>query len=323
MHVTPAGVTCATAILAVASVLSLFVGVVSVSPLSIFDSDSDAYRALVTARIPRLFALLLGGASTAVAGVVMQQVMRNRFASPSTVGTSECAVLGIVVATIWFGDASLLTRMLFAIAMALAGTWIFVRLLARVRSTDVIVVPLLGLMFAAVIGAITVALAYSNDLLQMIEVWTTGSFSRVLQGRYELLWAVLIGTVVAWIYADRFTVVGLGQRFATNLGVNYHLVVNIGLAIASINTAIVVVVVGTMPFLGLIVPNVVTMLFGDDVRRNLPVVALFGAGFTLVCDVVGRLVIRPYEIPVGTIAGVIGGGVFLLFILRARTDRVA
>lgn len=313
----------ATAVLALAAFLSLFVGVINVSPTSFFDGDSDAYRALVIARVPRLCAVLLSGASSAVAGVIMQQVTRNRFVSPSTSGTVECAVLGIVIATLWFTGESLLVKMLLAIATSLAGTFLFVQLLKRVRTTDIVVVPLLGLMYGAVVTAVTVMLAYSNDLMQMVDIWTMASFSRVLQGRYEPLWFVLIGTVLAYVFADRFTVVGMGERFAKNLGVNYAFVLNVGLVIASVNTAIAVVVVGAVPFLGLIVPNLVAMVCGDNVRRNLPVVALVGAGFTLACDVLGRVINKPYEVPVGTIAGVIGGVVFVVLILRARTDRAA
>ncbi|WP_040491291.1 ABC transporter permease [Ilumatobacter nonamiensis] len=308
-------------VLAIASLLSLFVGVVNVAPWSIFEADTDAYRALVIARIPRLIALLLAGSSLAVAGVIMQQVTRNRFVSPTTAGTVESAVLGIVLATMWFPANSLLVRMLVAIATSLLGTFVFIRILRRIRIVDIIVVPLLGLMFAAVVSAITVFLAYRYDLLQLVDTWTTGSFSRVLRGRYEPLYAVLIGGVVAYVFAARFTVVGMGENFAVNLGINYHFVLNLGLVIASVNTAVVVVVVGAIPFLGLIVPNVISMWAGDNLQRTLPLTALAGAGFVLVCDVLGRVVRRPYEIPTGTIAGIVGAVVFIALILRARTDR--
>ena len=309
--------------LGVASLLSLFVGVVNVSPMSVFEPDTDAYRALVIARIPRLLSLLLAGSSLAVAGEIMQQVTRNRFVSPSTAGTVESAVLGIVLASLWFPSGSLMTRMLIAIATSLVGTFVFVRLLRQIKIVDIVVVPLLGLMFSAVVSAITVFLAYKYDLLQLIDTWTTGSFSRILQGRYEPLFAVIVGGIVAYLYAARFTVVGMGEEFAVNLGVNYAFILNLGLVIASVNTAIVVVVVGAIPFLGLIVPNVVSMIAGDNLTRTLPITALAGAGFVLACDVAGRIVRHPYEVPVGTIAGVLGAAIFIVLILRARTDQAA
>ncbi|WP_420453568.1 ABC transporter permease [Ilumatobacter sp.] len=309
--------------LVVASVLSLLVGVVAVTPSLLIDGDAAASRALVISRIPRLVALLLAGSSLAVAGVIMQQVTRNRFVSPSTSGTVESAVLGIVLATLVLPGSSLLVRMLVAIATSLVGTFAFIGLLRRIRIVDVIVVPLLGLMFGAVVSAITVFLAYRADLLQLVEVWTTGSFSRVLRGRYEPLYAVLAGGIVAYLFAARFTVVGMGEHFAKNLGIDHQAVMNLGLVVAAVNTAIVVVVVGAIPFLGLVVPNVISMRFGDDLQRTLPITALTGAAFVLVCDVVGRIVRHPYEIPVGTIAGVVGAVVFVVLILRARTDLAA
>ncbi len=276
---------------------------------------------MVIARIPRLLSLLLAGSSLAVAGEIMQQVTRNRFVSPSTAGTVESAVLGIVLATLWFPSGSLMVRMLVAIATSLVGTFVFVRLLRQIKIVDIIVVPLLGLMFSAVVSAITVFLAYKYDLLQLIDTWTTGSFSRILQGRYEPLFAVIVGGTVTYLYAARFTVVGMGEEFAVNLGVNYAFILNLGLVIASVNTAIVVVVVGAIPFLGLIVPNVISMIAGDNLARTLPITALAGAGFVLACDVAGRIVRHPYEVPVGTIAGVLGAAIFIVLILRARTDQ--
>lgn len=309
--------------LAALSATSLFVGVINVTPWSLFQPDTDAYRALVISRVPRLMALLLAGSSLAVSGLIMQQVVRNRFVSPTTAGTVESAVLGIVLATIWFPGDSLTVRMFVAIATSLVGTFVFVHLLRRIRITDIVVVPLLGLMFSAVVSAVAVFVAYRYDLIQLIETWTTGSFSRVLRGRYEPLYVVLVGGVVAYIYAARFTVVGMGERFATNLGVNFHVILNLGLVIASVNTAVAVVVVGAIPFLGLIVPNVVSMWCGDHLRRTVPITAMAGAGFVLLCDIAGRLIRHPYEIAVGTIAGLIGAAVFIVMILRARTDRVA
>ncbi len=150
----------------------------------------------------------------------------------------------------------------------------------------------------------------------------TGDFSVVLRGRYELLWIAGALSVAAYIAADRFTVAGLGQEFTTNLGLNYRRVMTLGLAIVSLVTASVVVTVGSVPFLGLIVPNVVAMTIGDNMRRSLPWVALLGAGLVLVCDIFGRLIIRPYEMPIGAVMGVIGS-LFFLYLLLRRNSRAS
>lgn len=304
--------------LLVGAFASLAVGVVDLelSDLLTFQLTEQQRQILVLSRIPRLIAILLAGAALSVAGLIMQRITQNRFVSPSTSGTVECAVLGILIATLVFGDSSLIVRMLIAIATSIAGTLLFLRLLEHIRHNDGIVVALVGLMFGGVVTAITVFIAYQRDLLQFLDIWTTGSFSGIIQGRYEPLFAVILAGLIGYLFADRFTVVGMGEEFSVNLGISYKAVLYIGLVIVSVMAAVVVVVVGVIPFLGLIVPNVVSLIFGDNVRTVLPVTALAGAGFVLICDVIGRLIRFPYEVPVSTIAGVVGGIFFIALILR-------
>ena len=297
---------------------SLFIGVGDLTPGDLLDPDEAQTRVLWTSRVPRLVAILLAGSAMAVAGLVMMHLTRNRFVSPQTAGTTEWVGLGIVVATLWFGSSSVLAKMSIGVVFALAGTALFVWLLQRMVLTDVVVVPLVGILLGGVVTAATTFLAYRFDLLQSMDVWMNGDFSGVLAGRYELLWLVLAATVLAYLWADRFSVAGMGESFAINLGVAYTRVVVVGLAIASVVTAIVVVSVGSIPFLGLVVPNLVTLAMGDNLRRVLPVTALTGAAFVLVCDVLARTIRYPYEVPVGMIGGVVGGVLFIWLLLRAR-----
>jgi iron complex transport system permease protein len=310
-------------LLAAGAVASLFIGVSDLSPLDLLDADEQQSRVFLVSRLPRLLAILLAGSAMAVAGLVMMSLTRNRFVSPQTAGTTEWVGLGLVVATLWFGSTSLLGKMLIATVFALAGTFFFVWLLRRVVLTDMIVVPLIGILLGGVVSAAAGFLAYRFDLLQSVDVWMNGDFSGVMAGRYELLYLVLAATVAAYLYADRFSVAGMGENFAVNLGIAYTRVVTIGLAIASVVTAIVVVVVGSIPFLGLVVPNIVTLAMGDNLRRVLPVTALTGAAFVLVCDVLGRTIRYPYEVPVGMIGGVIGGVLFIVLLLRARSRGIS
>lgn len=304
-------------VLAVGSYLSLGVGASSVGVGDLISPSAADWHILTTSRIPRLISILLAGASLAVAGLIMQRITANRFVSPSTSGTVEAAVLGILIATMFFNSTSLVVKMVIAIITAIAGTMIFLQMLQRIQHREGIVVALVGLMYGGVLAAITTFIAYQRDMVQFLDIWTTGSFSGILQGRYEPLYIVLVVGVIGYLFADRFTVIGMGESFATNLGLNYQRILYIGLIVVSVMAAVVVVVVGAIPFLGLIVPNVVTLLMGDNVKKVLPVTALAGAGFVLACDVVGRSVIHPYEIPVATIAGAIGGVVFIWLILRS------
>ncbi len=300
------------------SVVSLFVGVSDLTPASLVRSllAGEGADVLLVSRLPRTVAILLAGAGMAVAGMIMQMLARNRFVEPSTAGTVEFAVLGILVVTLVVPGAPLLAKMAGAAALALAGTALFLRILRAIPLRSVLVVPLVGIMLGGVVSAVSTFIAYRVDLLQSLVAWTTGDFSGVLRGRYELLWVVAALVAVAYVAADRFTVAGMGEGFTTNLGLDHRAVVRLGLVVVSLVTAVVVVTVGVIPFLGLVVPNVVSMLLGDNIRRTAPWVALGGAGLVLVCDLIGRLVRFPYEVPVGVVVGVVGSIVFLHLLLR-------
>lgn len=301
--------------------VSLFVGVSDVSVASLLDPETSAQALLVLmqSRIPRTLALVLAGASLAVAGLIMQMIVRNRFVEPSTAGTVESASLGILAVMIFAPGLPVFAKMLVAAGFALAGTGLFLAVLRRVPLRSEFLVPLVGLMFGGVIDSLTTFVAYRYQLLQSLEAYTAGDFSAILGGRYELLWISFALAGLAYLAADRFTVAGLGSDFATGLGLNYGRVVGLGLLIVALVTATVVVTCGVVPFLGLVVPNLVRLTIGDNLRRTLPWVALAGAALVLACDILCRLVIAPYEMPIGTVMGVIGGSLFLVLLFRRRS----
>jgi iron complex transport system permease protein len=303
-------------ILAVLAFTSLFVGVTSLMPWDLFNASEKQLKVFFVTRIPRLIAILTSGASMSVVGLIMQQLARNKFVSPSTAGTIESATFGVLVATIWFGSASIFQKTAIAFVFALVGTFIFMQILEKAKYKDVVIVPLVGIMFGNVVGSITTFFALKYDLMQSLGSWMTGNFATTIRGHYELLYIAVPLTIVAYIYADRFTVVGMGADFATNLGLNYRTVMNIGLAIIAMCSAVVVLTVGSIPFLGLIVPNVATILLGDNLRKTVPFTAMLGMVFVLACDIAGRLIRFPYEIPIGLVVGVVGSVIFLFLIMR-------
>jgi iron complex transport system permease protein len=207
--------------------------------------------------------------------------------------------------------------MAVAAVFALGGTALFLRVLRAVPLRDVLLVPLVGIMLGGIVGSISAFIAYRANLMGSLLAWNMGDFSGVLRGRYELLWFGLAGCILAYIAADRFTVAGMGRDFTTNLGLNYRRVMVLGLIIVSVVSAVVLVSVGSIPFLGLIVPNLVSMLVGDNMRRTVPWVTIGGAGMVLACDIVGRLIRFPYEIPISVVMGVVGSMVFLYLLLRS------
>ncbi|HEX2246171.1 MAG TPA: ABC transporter permease [Arthrobacter sp.] len=303
------------------AIASMFVGVSDVSLPALLAGDQTAWDIFWISRVPRTISVILAGMAMSVAGLIMQLMARNKFVEPSTVGTVESASLGILVVTVAVPGASLLAKMSTATVFAAAGTALFLLVLRRIPLRNTLLVPLVGIMLGGVIAAVTTFFAYRYDLLQTLNSWMIGDFSGVLRGRYELLWIVAVLTLVGYLCADRFTMAGMGQEFSTNLGLNYNRVMTIGLIIVSLISAVVVVNIGSIPFLGLIVPNLVSIIFGDNVRRAVPWVAVFGAGFVLVCDIIGRTIRFPYEIPVGVIVSAIGSAIFLYLLLRKRERR--
>lgn len=302
------------------AITSLFVGVSDVSLGALLSSSPEdrPMQVLLISRIPRTLAIVLSGASMAIAGLVMQMVVRNRFVEPSTAGTTESASLGFLVITLLAPGWPLMGKMLVSALFALGGTALFLRILRAVPLRDVLLVPLVGIMLGGIIGAITAFIAYRYGLMASLLAWSMGDFSGILRGRYELLWIGLACCILAYVAADRFTVAGMGKDFTTNLGLNYQRVMVLGLVIVSLVSAVVLVSVGSIPFLGLIVPNLVSLMVGDNMRRTVPWVALGGAGFVLACDIIGRVVRYPYEIPISVVVGVIGSLIFLFLLLRTR-----
>lgn len=302
------------AVVALLLVLSLFVGV-----YDIFGSD-DGLEMFAITRIPRTIALVLSGAAMAMCGLVMQLLTQNRFVEPTTTGTTEWAGLGLLTVMILFPGASLMAKMGGAVTAAFIGTFIFFLFLRRVSLKASLTVPIVGIMLGAVVGAFSTFLALQTNMLQSLGIWFAGSFTSVLRGQYELLWIVAIVGVVVFLIADRFTVAGLGEEIATNVGLNYNQIMLIGTALIAVATGVVTVVVGNLPFLGLIVPNVVSMIRGDDLRSNLPWVCLLGIAIVTVCDLVGRTIIMPFEVPVSLILGVVGALVFVGLLLKQRRN---
>ncbi|MGO1409984.1 ABC transporter permease [Microbacterium sp. JB110] len=305
--------------LVVLAAMSLLIGASeSVSLGAIASRDEDALFLLAASRMPRTLALILVGASLGIAGLIMQMLVRNKFVEPSTTGVTEFGALGMLAALVFFPGMPIVLRMAVVAVCALFGTWVFLRIIRFVPVRSLVLVPLVGIMLGGVVGAVTTFFAYRLDLLQSLGQWSQGSFATVMRGRYEFLWIAGAMVVIAWIAADRFSVIGMGEEFATNLGLNYRRVIAIGMILIAVITACVLVTAGMLPFLGLVVPNIVSLIIGDNVRRAIPWVAGLGAVFVVACDIVARLVRFPYEIPLSVVVGVIGAGLFLWLLLRRR-----
>lgn len=312
------GVLIGVALLALAAVSLLIGASDDVSVSSLAAGNGDALFLLAASRIPRTVSLVLVGASLGIAGLIMQMLVRNKFVEPSTTGVTEFAVLGMLIALVVWPGMPILPRMAFISLFALGGTWIFLRIIRFVPVRTLVLVPLVGIMLGGVVGAATTFFAYRLDLLQSLGQWSQGSFATVMRGRYEFLWVAVVMVVIAWLAADRFSVIGLGEEFATNLGLDFRRVVAIGMIVVAVITACVLVTAGVLPFLGLVVPNIVSLIIGDNVRRAIPWVAGLGSVFVVACDIIARVVRFPYEIPLSVVVGIVGAALFLWLLLRRR-----
>lgn len=300
------------AFVAVLVAMSLFVG-----QYDILGAD-DGWEMFATTRIPRTIALVLAGAAMAMCGLVMQLLTHNKFVEPTTTGTTEWAGLGLIFVMYFFPSASLLGRMSGAIIFAFIGTAVFFLFLRRVTLKSSLVVPIVGIMLGAVVSSISTFFALQTDMLQSLSVWFAGSFTDIYKGQYEFLWLVVIVVAIVFVFSDRLTVAGLGEDIATNVGLNYKRIVFLGTGLIAIATGLVTVVVGNLPFLGLVVPNIVSMFRGDDLRSNLPWVCLVGIAIVTVADIIGRVIIAPFEIPVSVILGILGAAIFVYLIVERR-----
>src|SRR5690554_1580757 len=283
-----------------------------------FRWSDEQTMVLTISRIPRTVALVLAGVGMSVCGLIMQQMTQNRFVSPTTAGTLDAAKMGILVSVIFASQSDNFIRILFAFGFTFLASIIFLKIADRIRYRNIIFIPLVGLMFGGVLNSITTFFAYKNNAVQNVNAWMVGDFSGILQGRYELIYLSIPAVFITYLYANQFTVIGMGEEFSKNLGLNYRAVMALGLFCVSLTLSVIVITAGFIPFLGLVVPNIVTMIYGDNIKKVLPEVALSGALFLLVCDIVGRLIIYPFEVPIGLTVGIIGGFIFLILLLRQK-----
>lgn len=306
-------------ILIILSLISIFIGVKDINIQDILNFNETEMQIVLLSRLPRLMSIIVAGMSMSIAGLIMQQISRNKFVSPTTAATVDSAKLGILVSLVLFNNSSSIEKMLISFIFAIGGTLLFMQILKRIKFKNTIFIPLIGMMLGSIIDSITTFFAYRFDLVQNISTWLQGDFSMIIKGRYELLYISIPLIIIAFTYANKFTVAGMGEDFSANLGLNYNRVVNIGIGIVALISSLVIITVGRIPFLGLIIPNIVAIFQGDNMKNNIVQTALFGAVFLLACDILGRIIIYPYEVSISLTVGVIGSIVFLY--LLARGDK--
>lgn len=295
---------------------SLLLGAQQLDFNGLLSMSSEAWLTLTASRIPRLIAIILTGIGLSVCGVILQHIVRNRFVEPGTTGGLDAAKLGILVSLTLIPAASTLSKMLFAMLFCLIASLLYIVIIRQIRFKNTVLVPVIGLMYGGILTALAEFYAYQNNIMQSMQTWLMGDFSRVIQGHYEIIYFILPIILLTYIFAHRFTVLGMGQDMASSLGLNYATMTAIGLLLVAVTVSATVITVGAIPFVGLVIPNLVALKYGENLAKTLPIVALAGASLLLLCDIVGRSILYPFEVPIGLTAGGAGGVIFLLLILR-------
>lgn len=305
-------------ILLTLSIISIQIGVKDFSILGALCNNPTDVFLITISRLPRLLAIIITGASLSICGLLMQTITNNKFVSPSTVGTMEWCKLGILISILFFGKEHKLVKILVAFIIALLGNFLFMSILKTIKLKNSLIVPLIGIMLGSVVSSITSFIAYKYEIIQNISSWLQGNFSTVIKGNYEILYIGIPMLALTYIFSNKFTIASMGEDFAINLGLNYKNIVSIGLVIISFVSSLVVVTIGSISFVGLIIPNIVSMTKGDSIKTTVLDIALLGAIFILFCDILGRIIIYPYEINVSTIISVVGSIIFLFILFKKQ-----
>lgn len=305
--------------LILAGFFSIFVGVFEISVTEIFSLDPYLVDVLMYSRLPRLISILVAGSSFAIAGLIMQCITCNRFVSPTTAGTMDWCRLGLVIVMLCMPDASPIMRIVAAFVVTLLGTSLFLTIINKIPQRNIVIVPLVGMMLGAAVSAVATFFAYQYDIGQNVSAWLQSSFALVTQDETSLLYLSIPFMIAAYVYSDKFTIAGMGRGITVTLGLNHAHIVRVGLVIVAIITSISIVTIGCIPFIGLIVPNLVSMVRGDSVKNTLFDTVWLAAMLVLGCDVAARMMFAPAEIPIGIILSVIGSVIFLIMLLNKKS----
>lgn len=271
-------------------------------------------------RLPRQLLALLVGASLAVCGATYQAVFRNPLTDPYLLGVSSGASLGAAIAIL----LGLETYLYGVGGCALATALLMVVLIYRIASIGnhlhTTTLLLTGVCLTLLISAaVSFLMVMHNDKMDRIIFWTMGSFASASWLDLMLLAPItLVGIGVLLFHARNLNLLLTGSDNAQSMGVNVERVQTVLLAVTTLMVAFAVSVCGVIGFVGLIVPHAVRLVIGADNRRLLPVAALAGALFMLLCDTLARTLFQPSELPVGSLTALIGAPLFIYLLCRNK-----
>lgn len=314
-------------LLLLSAAAGILFGSVSLEPNAILDcilgrdTSSTVYILLTTVRLPRVAGGMLAGIGLACAGVILQSVMNNSLASPNTIGVNFGAGFAVMLSMLLFPKSPASIPVFSFLGALLTTLAIF--LLAYLADSSRTTIILAGITVSSFLNAgINTIKLLDTDISINLTSFLIGSLSGLTAGRLVLPGAgILIAFFLSLFFAKPLNILGLGDDIARSLGLRVSLTRFILLVLSSILAGCVVSYAGLLSFIGLIVPHICRQLFGNDARFLLPCSALLGGSFVLLCDLLGRVLFSPFELPAGIIMAFIGGPFFLYLLLKKKGGR--
>lgn len=314
-------------LLITASFLSVMLGSVYINPADILkcfftpDKTSVTYILIMNIRLPRMLGAIIAGMGLSVAGVILQGVMNNALASPNTIGVNSGAGFFVMLAMMLFPHSGYATSIASFVGALLTTLAIYA--LAYMADSSRTTIILAGITVSSFLNAgINTIKLINTDITLNITSFLMGTLSGLTFNKIALpAIGIIAAVLVSFILAKSLNILSLGDDYARSLGLNVPLTRFFLLVLSSIMAGLVVIFAGLLSFIGLIVPHICRTLFGSDARYLLPTSALLGASFVLICDIIGRLIAAPYELPAGIIMAFIGGPFFMYLLLKKKGGR--
>ena len=314
------------AVLVVVFFLALLMGRYSVSPEAFWTviTGGDPANAIdksviLTLRLPRTIVALLVGVALSLSGLVYQETFQNKLVSPDFLGVSTGAGFGATIAIV-LGCTGLMisfTAFLFGILTMLITVFIAKMFRSQSQTTLLLSGIIVGGFMSAGISFIKF-MADTDKQLGEIVYWLLGTFSKAtMKDVLILLPIVAVCALVLYLIRWRINIVALGRSEATTLGLNYTFYRGLIIVISTLLTAAAVAYSGIVGWIGLIIPHLVRLLVGRDSKKTIPLTIMFGATFTIVCDIISRS-FTASEIPLSAVTGFLGTPIFIAILYARR-----
>lgn len=306
---------------------SILLGSVPLSPINVLqclaglDRDSTTYILVNTVRLPRAAGACLAGMGLAAAGVILQNVMNNSLASPNTIGVNSGA--GFAVMLTLMSGGSYTSAIPAAAFMGALITTLIIFGLAYTADSSRTTIILAGITVSSFLNAgINTIKLLDTDITVNLTTFMIGSLSGITFSQLKFpAVAIVTALLLSFLLTRPLNILGLGDDIARSLGLNVTFVRLILLTLSSVLSGCVVSYAGLLSFVGLIVPHICRRLFGNDARYLLPCSALLGACFVLICDILGRVLFAPFELPAGVLMSFVGGPFFLYLLFKKKGGR--